>query len=101
MSSGESGVLRGSEPRVATSHYFPFFFLAECQSVVCGTTWKTPLGAFERKVVRRRLSIYTIFDRVSFYGLNYRRSLSGLLDIRSFVTESAETANRKLPLMLA
>ena len=100
MSSGESGVLRGSEPRVATSHYFPFF-LAECQSVVCGTTWKTPLGAFERKVVRRRLSIYTIFDRVSFYGLNYRRSLSGLLDIRSFVTESAETANRKLPLMLA
>ena len=100
MSSGESGVLRGSEPRVATSHYFPFF-LAECQSVVCGTTWKTPLGAFERKVVRSRLSIYTIFDRVSFYGLIYRRSLSGLLDIRSFVTESAETANRKLPLMLA
>ena len=36
-----------------------------------------------------------------FYGLIYRRSLSGLLDIRSFVTESAETANRKLPLMLA
>ena len=56
---------------------------------------ETPFGAFERKVARSRLPIYTIIDRVSFNGFIYRKSLSGLLDIRSFVTEAALTTNRK------
>ena len=98
MSSGESGVLRGGGPRVATCH---IFLLAVCQSVVCGTILYPRSALSSEKSREAVVPLYTIIDRVSFCGFIYRMSLSGLLDIRSFVTESASTTNRKLPLMLA
>ena len=98
MSSGESGVLRGGGPRVATCH---IFLLAVCQSVVCGTILYPRSTLSSEKSCEAVVPLYTIIDRVSFCGFIYRLSLSGLLDIRSFVTESALTTNRKLPLMLA
>ena len=75
---------------VAKSH----ILLAVCQSVVCGTILK-PRSALSSEKSRDAVCEYTIIDRVSFYVFIYRKSLSGLLDIRSFVTESALTANRK------
>ena len=99
MSSGESGVLRGGGPRVATCH---IFLLAVCQSVVCGTILYPRSALSSEKSREAVVPLYTIIDRVSFFcGFIYRMSLSGLLDIRSFVTESALNTNRKLPLMLA
>ena len=89
---GESGVLRGGGPQVATCH---IFLLAVCQSVVCGTILYPRSALSSEKSREAVVPIYTIIDRVSFCGFIYRMSLSGLRDIRSFVTESALTTNRK------
>ena len=83
---------------MATCH---IFLLAVCQSVVCGTILYPRSALSSEKSREAVVPIYTIIDRVSFCGFIYRMSLSGLLDIRSFVTESALNTNRKLPLMLA
>ena len=80
MSSGESGVLRGGGSHVAICH-IP---VAACQSVLCSTHLNPRLALSSEKSCEATCQ-YTIFDRVSFYGFIYRKSLSGLLDIRSFV----------------
>ena len=87
-------MLRGGGPRVATCH---IFLLAVCQSVVCGTILYPRSALSSEKSCEAVVPLYTIIDRVSFCGFIYRLSLSGLLDIRSFVTESALTTNRKKP----
>ena len=63
--------------------------------VVCGTILYPRSALSSEKSCEAVVPFYTIIDRVSFCGFIYRMSLSGLLDIRSFVTESALTTNRK------